>query len=110
MMTQASLLGLVVFFLLSLLSSAPPTAAQRSITTMASGPMELKLIPHALAGQNCSMAVCPEDTVTNFFFNDVIPDEDPCYLAELIKGSVDGTSSPFPPIHSRNQNSELRSL
>jgi hypothetical protein len=98
MMAQAPpLLVLVVVLLLSLLSSAPPTAAQSSIATMSSGPMELTLIPHALSGQDCSMAVCPEDTVTNFFFNDVIPNEDPCYLAELIKGSADGTSSPNPP-------------
>jgi hypothetical protein len=103
--TRASVLGLVVLISLCLFGAAPPTTEAVTIVTMSSGPMELTLIPHSMSGQDCSMSICPADKVTNFFFNDVIPNDDPCYLADVMRGRSEGHYLPPSPPSSSSSSS-----
>jgi len=84
--------ALLVYLIASLFSfSLLPGVSSSRILTLSSNLIELSVVPNDLAGTDCSLSLCPKDNMNNFFFQDILPNSDPCFLATLVEGSSSST-------------------
>ncbi len=78
-----------------ILSLDMPSGVSAKIVSLRAGSMmKLELIPEEDV-LKCSVLACEQDTVTNFFLEDIVLGGGPCYFAESLRSRRTGKSPAF---------------